>query len=130
MRSTRASVKAPLTWPNSSLSAIPSASPPAFIVTSALPRRSLSACSHAATTSFPVPCSPVMSTLASEGATRSIVCRISTMPGASPTKAGVAPRCSLALASWSRWLRRTARRSSIWVRTAASSLSSSHGFSM
>ena len=68
MRSTRASVNAPFTWPNSSLSAIPSASPPAFIVTSGLARRSLWACTQAATTSLPVPCSPVMSTLASDGA--------------------------------------------------------------
>ena len=43
---------------------------------------------------------------------------------------GVAPRCSRAFASCSRWLFLSARRRSIWVLTVTSSRSSSHGFSM
>ena len=73
MRSVRASVNAPLTWPKSSLSSTPSDSPPALTATNGLRRRaSTAACSRLATTSLPVPCSPVMSTFASDGATRSI----------------------------------------------------------
>ena len=130
MRSNRASVNAPLTCPKSSLSAIPSARPPAFIVTSGRLRRSESACSQVATTSLPVPCSPVISTAASDGAIRSMVCRTSRIAAESPMNTGVAPRCSRAFASCSRWPFRSARRRSIWVLTVTSSRSSSHGFSM
>ena len=46
-RSARASVKAPCTWPNSSLSKTPSESPPAFTVTIGAPARGERACSAA-----------------------------------------------------------------------------------
>ena len=46
-RSALASVKAPFTWPNSSLSKTPSESPPAFTVKSGLPAREETACSAA-----------------------------------------------------------------------------------
>ena len=73
MRSVFASVNAPFTWPNSSLSNTPSderrrRSPRR----SGRAARGEAAWSQRATTSLPVPCSPVMSTFASEGATRSI----------------------------------------------------------
>ena len=71
-RSFRASVKAPLTWPRTSLSNTPSPKPPAFTATNDSPDRSDTLCNHRAATSLPVPCSPQMSTLASEGPTLAI----------------------------------------------------------
>ena len=60
MRSVRASVKAPFTCPKSSLSNRPSASAPVFTATSGREAREESACSVCATTSLPLPCSPVI----------------------------------------------------------------------
>ena len=74
-RSVLASVNAPRTWPNSSLSKTPSDSPPAFTVTSGLAERVETACSACATAPLPVPFSPVMSTFASDGPTRAISCK-------------------------------------------------------
>ena len=71
-RSLLASVNAPLTWPNSSLSKTPSARPPVFTVTSGRVERSETECSVCATSPLPVPFSPVMRTLASDGPTREI----------------------------------------------------------
>ena len=68
-----ASVKAPFTWPNSSLSNTPSDRPPALTVTSGLPARARTPrAAPARPCSLPVPFSPVISTLASDGPTRSI----------------------------------------------------------
>ena len=72
-RSARASVNAPFTCPKSSLSKTPSEIPPAFNVTSGRPARPEAACRARATTPFPVPFSPRMSTLASDGPTRAII---------------------------------------------------------
>ena len=71
-RSLLASVNAPFTWPNSSLSKTPSARPPVFTVTSGRVERSETECSVCATSPLPVPFSPVISTLASDGPTREI----------------------------------------------------------
>ena len=59
-RSALASVKAPLTWPNSSLSNTPSDRPPALTVTIGRPARGDTACSACATRPLPVPFSPVI----------------------------------------------------------------------
>jgi len=115
---------------SSSDSATPSDNPPAFIVTSGRAARSDSRCSRLATTSLPVPCSPVINTDASDGATRSIVARTAFIDGASAMNVGRSRRCSRVFSSCRRRLRRNARRSSSCVCTATSSLSSSHGFSM
>ncbi len=72
IRSVRASVKAPFTWPNISLSKRPSESPPRLTATSGRAARGEAAWSHWATTSLPVPCSPLISTFASDAATRSM----------------------------------------------------------
>ena len=69
-RSVFASVNAPLTWPNSSLSKTPSDRPPAFTVTRPLPARADTAWIACATVPLPVPFSPVTSTFASDGPTR------------------------------------------------------------
>ena len=53
VRSALASVKAPLTWPNSSLSNTPSLSAPAFTGTNGFPARWLMAWMRRATTSLP-----------------------------------------------------------------------------
>jgi hypothetical protein len=60
-------------WPNSSDSNTPSAMPPAFTVTIGRLARGDTACSACATRLLPVPFSPVMSTLASDGPTRAII---------------------------------------------------------
>ena len=63
MRSMRASVNAPFTWPNSSLSAMPSDEPAGVHRHQRLAARAPRArAARLATTSLPVPCSPVMST--------------------------------------------------------------------
>ena len=72
IRSARASVNAPFTWPNISLSKSPSESPPRLTATSGRAARGEAAWSHWATTSLPVPCSPLTSTFASDAATRSM----------------------------------------------------------
>ena len=66
-RSTLASVNAPFMWPNSSDSNTPSAMPPALTVTIGRFARGDTACSACATRPLPVPFSPVISTLASDG---------------------------------------------------------------
>ena len=115
MRSCFASVKAPLTWPNISLSKTPSERPPALMHKSGRPARGEMACSRRATTSLPVPCSPVMSTFASLGPARAI------SSGASSLRSR--------LSSSRRRLRRSARPSSTCVRRVASSRALSKGFS-
>ena len=72
-RSVFASVKAPLTWPKSSLSKIVSDSPPMFTVIMLCDVRGESACSACAINPLPVPFSPVIKMFASDGATREII---------------------------------------------------------
>ena len=64
-----APVKAPRSWPNSSLSSSDSASAAQFSRTKGAAARSEALCSAAAMSSLPVPLSPTMSTLDRLGAT-------------------------------------------------------------
>ncbi len=73
-RSALASVNAPRTWPNSSLSKTPSDTPPELTITIGRDARLDTACSARATTPLPVPFSPRISTFASEGPTREMTC--------------------------------------------------------
>ena len=109
MRSVRASVNAPFTWPNISLSNSPSESPPRFTATSGRAARGEAACTHWATTSLPVPCSPRMSTLASDGATRSMSCSTGRMIADSAMSGGRPSRRSSWFSPSSRRVRRSAR---------------------
>ena len=118
-RSALASVKAPFTWPNSSLSNTPSRQP-ARVDRDERPRRRAARRRAAprATTPLPVPFSPVISTLASEGPTRSI----SSQHRLHGRRLGDQLRPALARAAArfsasSRWPRRSARPSSTWVRS-------------
>jgi hypothetical protein len=63
-RAACAPVKAPLTWPNSSLSSTPAASALQLTATNGWPTRSLCQWIARATSSLPVPDSPVISTVA------------------------------------------------------------------
>ena len=72
LRSTRASVNAPRTCPNISLSNSVDGTPPRFTLTNGLPTRRLLRWIASATSSLPVPLSPVTRTDASVGATRPI----------------------------------------------------------
>ena len=128
MRSVRASVKAPFTCPKSSLSKVPSGSAPVLTATIGMEARGDRMCSVRATTSFPVPCSPVTITLASEGPMRAMVCNTGCMAGADAIKSG-APSARNRRASASRcWVRCNARCNSTWVRKMASRRSFSQGF--
>ncbi len=130
IRSTLASVKAPRTWPKSSLSNTPSAMPPALTVTIGRVARGDTACSACATRLLPVPFSPVMSTLASEGPTRAMTSSTGRIAADSASSGEWPSACRAWLASSSRRPRRIARPSSVCVRMIASSRSLSHGFWM
>ena len=80
-----APVKAPFVWPNSSLSWRFSGIAPQLIVTSGLSRRDEWLCSALATTSLPVPLSPVISTVESSRATCSTIFNTSVMAGDAAT---------------------------------------------
>ncbi len=107
-RSVLASVKAPLTCPKSSLSKIPSAKPPAFTVTRILLERSEMAWRVWAITSLPEPGSPVINTLASDGPTREINCRIGCIAGDSAIRRGRPSARRRRFSASRRWLRRNA----------------------
>ncbi len=128
MRSALASVNAPRTWPNSSLSKTPSAMPPAFTVTIGRVARGDTAWSACATRLLPVPFSPLMSTLASDGPTRAITSSTGRMATDSASSGERPSAMSAWLASSSRRPRRIARPSAVCVRTIASRRSLSHGF--
>ena len=128
-RSVLASVKAPRTWPKSSLSNTVAARPPTLTVTSGLPARGEQACSSRATSPLPVPFSPVISTLASEGPTRSIISSTGCMARDCATKSvAPSPRSRRFSASRPRLLR-SAAASASWLATIDSRRSLSHGFS-
>ncbi len=129
-RSALASVKAPFTWPNSSLSNTPSLNPPALTATSGFVARWDTAWSQRATTSLPVPCSPVISTLASEGPTRSMSSSTGCMAADSAISSGAPSPLRRTFSPSSRSLRRSARPSSTWAWIVASRRSLSQGFSM
>ena len=98
LRCLTAEVKAPRSWPNSSLSISSEGMAAQFTSTNGAPARRLFACSHRATSSLPVPFSPVMSTRASHGATLSISSRTCSISGERPMI------CS-ACTAWARRLR-------------------------
>ena len=112
-RSTLASVNAPFTWPNNSLSKIPSARPPVFTVTRGRAARKEAECSVCATSPLPVPFSPVISTLASEGPTREITSSTGRMAMDCATSCGNRCARSVWFSASRRWPVRRARPSSI-----------------
>src|SRR5262245_1816096 len=79
-----APVNAPRSWPNISLSRRSSGIAPQCTGTNRPASRCDRRCSAAATSSFPVPLSPVMRTVASVGATRRITSKIASMLGWPP----------------------------------------------
>ena len=84
MRRSVAPVNAPRSWPNISLSTRSRGIAAQFTRTNGRSRRSLAAWIAAATSSLPVPDSPVISTRASVGATRAIIARTCSIAGLSP----------------------------------------------
>ena len=86
-RRAAAPVKAPFSWPNSSLSIRESGRAAQFSATKGMPERPLRRWISRATSSFPVPLSPLMSTETSVGATRSTISKIFFMTGLVPTMA-------------------------------------------
>src|SRR5690242_17374794 len=118
------------TWPNSSLSNTPSESPPMSTATNDCCARGDTACSQRATSSLPVPCSPVMTTFASEGPTRSISCSTGCMRGESAMMRGTPSERRRRFSSSSRCALRMARPSSSCALSVAMRRALSHGFSM
>ncbi len=94
LRSARASVKAPRTWPNISLSNRVEEMPPRLTLTNGPSWRRLLRWIASATSSLPVPLSPVISTEASVGATRPISSRILRNRGSAPIRARKSQRRS------------------------------------
>ena len=84
LRCLTAEVKAPRSWPNSSLSISSEGMAAQLTSTNGAAARTLLACSQRATSSFPVPFSPVISTRASHGATLSISWRTCSISGETP----------------------------------------------
>ncbi len=102
-----------------------------FTTTSGLPARALDACSQRATSSLPVPCSPVTSTFASDGPTRSMSRSTGCIAALSAISSTLddASRRSARFSLSRRCVRRSARPSSTCVRSVWTSRASSHGFS-
>ena len=130
MRSVRASVKAPLTWPKSSLSKVPSGSAPVLTATRVRSARAESRCSVCATTSLPVPCSPVMRTFASDGPTRAISSSTGRMDGAEAMNAGAPGARRMRFSASSHCARLRLRCNSICVFRTLSRRAFSQGFWM
>src|ERR1035441_3303708 len=91
-REATAPVKAPRSWPKSSDSASVSVSAELFTATNGPSRRELLRWIASATSSFPVPLSPVTRTVASVGATFSMAAKSARIPGLSPTSPPYDPR--------------------------------------
>ena len=85
-RARSAPVKAPFSCPNSSLSTSPGASAPQSTTTNGRSARGEARCSAAASTSLPVPLSPSISTVESDGAACSTSAKSARIAGASPTR--------------------------------------------
>lgn len=128
MRRLPAPVKAPASWPNISLSKICSGTAPQFSAMNGLSWRGDSVCRLRATSSLPVPVSPLMSTGASVAATLSISARTEAIAWERPMMrvpaAGPASSRRRARFSSSSARRSTARRT-VSVRRSAG-----NGFSM
>ena len=122
-----APVKAPTSWPKSSLSSTLSGSAPQFSATK-LPRRPLQRCSRLATTSLPDPVSPRTSTSTAASATCRIVSRSRTIDSVSPTSDMSSP--TPAAASRSRRFSSTSRRFSAARATVPASRAASNGLAM
>ena len=126
-RSALASVNAPATCPNSSLSKSVSGMLAVLTLTRDLSLRVEAACSTRATIPLPAPFSPVIRTLACEGPTRAIASSTGCIARASAIMNGrLSPRSRIFSCSSCRPLR-NARPSSTWVRSTASSRSFFHG---
>ena len=106
-RESMAPVKAPFSWPKSSLSSTVGESAATFTAMKALCRRGESACTPRAKSSLPVPDSPVISTVESTGA-------ICTTRSSASRMASVSPTIPV-----SRWRRRRSRR--VWAMRSTSS---------
>ena len=89
-----ASVNAPFTWPKSSLSRSASGSAAQLTATSGPVARRLRAWTARATSSFPLPLSPVTRTVASVGATRATRSKTRCIGALSPTKPSKPSRAS------------------------------------
>ncbi len=107
---------------------MPSGRPPVFTVISGFADRPDTACSACATTPFPVPFSPVIITLASDGPMRSISSSTGRIEGASAISVGRPSARSSRFSASSRCPRRSASPSSICVRRMVSSRAFSQGF--
>jgi len=120
-----APVKAPLTWPNSSDSISVSGTAPQFTETKGPLRRLDSQCSAWATSSLPVPLSPVIITVEPLSAVLRMVSNTSSILGLRPTKFSK-PRSRR---SWRlrAWFSSCSRRRSSALRTVSFSSSSLKG---
>jgi len=103
-----APVKAPRSWPNSSLSSRSLGMAAVLMATKGPPARGECLCSARATSSLPEPDSPVMSTVTLLWLRRPMARKTSCMAGACPSISGAALMRSSATSS--RWLSSTARR--------------------
>ncbi len=107
-----APVKAPFSWPNSSLSSRFSGMAAQLIATKGLFARGPRSCSARASASLPVPLSPRMSTGAATAASRSIVRQIFSIPGSEVTMPGTAASRGRAAAASRRFSSSSSRRRS------------------
>jgi hypothetical protein len=123
-RSATAPVKAPRTWPNSSLSMSSSGIAAQFTSTKGPLRRRLIAWMCRATSSLPVPFSPKMSTRPLLGAAIATWSRSMAMARLSPIIAAWPPTCAR-----SARFSASSRRCRIALRTTRTVLSSDSGFS-
>ncbi len=125
-RELSAPVKAPFSWPNSSLSINSSGMAAQFTATSGASALLLLRCTARAASSLPVPFSPVIRTQASVGATCASSCRNSVMAGDCPMISS--SLCSMA-ARKALFSRRNSPISSVcW--TSRRTFSSERGFSI
>ncbi|MNE12339.1 hypothetical protein D3C80_1051330 [compost metagenome] len=128
MRRLLAPVKAPASWPNSSLSTTDSASAPALIATNGPSRRADRSCRARATTSLPLPVSPRISTSALVRASAATCWRRRAMPGDRPIRRP--SRASRPDRVWRSWrFSSTRRRMARARRTPSSRVSLGKGFS-
>ncbi|MNV50666.1 hypothetical protein D3C71_1426860 [compost metagenome] len=123
-----APVKAPGSWPNSSLSTTDSASAPALIATNGPLRRLDKSCSARATTSLPAPVSPRINTSALVAANAPICSRRRSIDGDCPTRRVLSSLRSLSARRRLR-LSSTKRRKAKARRTLSSRASLAKGFS-
>ncbi len=128
-RSALASVKAPFTWPNISLSNTLSGRPPALTEMKDFSARFDQSCIRRASRLLPVPGSPVISTLASDGATCRARRTTSCIGAGLATRLPPSPARRIAFSSASRRPRWRACASATWFRSTLSSRWLFQGFS-